>query len=362
MPAPPSEGRFSTLLDNYCSWLSHNRGKSDATVDKYRGYLTRLATWCADPETDPSCRASTTDPTLLTLDDLRRFSGMWAHKQGLTPRARRPLVAALRGFWAFAFGKDSVAGTLEYPSCGRPLPRSASLSHASRLLMQPDIETFLGLRDAAMIALLIGCGLRISGLVAMDEEHLVWSHDEHGSERLTIRVTEKGKRERQMPVPIEAALLIRAYIGHPDLAAIDRSRPNGHRVLWVSTRNQRVPVWDYIGEARRLSTRTVRQMIDRYGRRAGVPAGQRHPHALRHLYGTELAEADVDLIQRQALLGHARPETTEIYTHLATRKLQRTVDRANPLGKIQTPLLDQLRELEAATKRRTRASVRPDGA
>jgi Phage integrase family. len=52
------------------------------------------------------------------------------------------------------------------------------------------------------------------------------------------------------------------------------------------------------------------------------------------LYGTELAESEVDLLVRQVLMGHAKPETTEVYTHLAQRKLMQTVDRANPLGKM----------------------------
>ena len=71
-----------------------------------------------------------------------------------------------------------------------------------------------------------------------------------------------------------------------------------------------------------------------------------HPHALRHLFGAELAEDDVDLLLRQLLLGHADASSAEIYSHLAIRKLTRTTDKANPLAKMKTPaskLLEQLR-------------------
>lgn len=89
-------------------------------------------------------------------------------------------------------------------------------------------------------------------------------------------------------------------------------------------------------------------MVLRHGRRAGVPEDQLHPHAVRHLYGTELAEDDVDLLIRQQLLGHADPKSTEVYTHLAARKLTSSVDRANPLAKIKSPMSQLLQELSAA--------------
>ena len=64
------------------------------------------------------------------------------------------------------------------------------------------------------------------------------------------------------------------------------------------------------------------------------------------MYGTELAEADVDLLMRQALMGHEDPKSTAIYTRLAMRKLALIVDEANPLRHITTPVSELLRELD----------------
>lgn len=75
-----------------------------------------------------------------------------------------------------------------------------------------------------------------------------------------------------------------------------------------------------------------------------------HPHAFRHLFATELAEEDVDLLIRQALLGHADPASTSLYTQLAIRKLFDTVDRANPLGKIRTAVTDIANAMRAADR------------
>lgn len=356
--------RFARAVHSWLDWLQHNGGRGVRTVDKYAGYLDRLAVWCSSPADDERAAPSTSDPLRLTPTDLERFCGIAAHYAGLTPRSRRPLVAAVRGFFAWYARAESVANPAEqlaYPKFGAPLPAAMSLAEAERMLMTPDIETFTGLRNAAMIAVLIGCGLRISGLVAMNESSLIWHADEEGVEHLTLRVTEKGKKERLVPVPQETALLLRAYLGHVDLEVIDRNIAGGDRVLWISTCNHMVGPHEYHGEARRLSTRTVADMIALVGKRAQVAPRNRHAHAMRHLYGTELTESDVPTLQVQGLMGHVDPKDTEIYTRLAQRRLREAVDRGNPMAKMRAPLLDSLRSISAA-QRRPRASPSPNGA
>ncbi|MDD4927498.1 MAG: tyrosine-type recombinase/integrase [Methylotenera sp.] len=71
---------------------------------------------------------------------------------------------------------------------------------------------------------------------------------------------------------------------------------------------------------------------------------------MRHLFGTELVESDVGMLSAQKLLGHADPKSTELYTHLAMRKLTGDIDKANPLGKINTPVTDLLKQLGKKTK------------
>ena len=94
------------------------------------------------------------------------------------------------------------------------------------MLMAPDVGSFPGLRDAAIIAMLVGCGMRVSGLSALNESSLVWTHGQ-----LTVKLREKGANERLVPVPLEAATLVRAYLAHPMLATIDRTTGTGDKVL-----------------------------------------------------------------------------------------------------------------------------------
>ena len=88
-------------------------------------------------------------------------------------------------------------------------------------------------------------------------------------------------------------------------------------------------------------------MIKKYGSELNIPPSQLHQHVLRHLYGTELAEDDVISETRQALMGHEDPKSQQEYVHLATKKLRKAVDKANPLGKMDTPVTGLLKQLKS---------------
>lgn len=330
------------LVEGFLVWLEHSRGRSPRTIEIYRGALELLLSFLEGR-----------DPREARDDDLVLFTGLWLHKRGITARGRRPAIAAVRGFYrwmaATRHAQRNPAAAIEYPGAGRPLPRVMTLQSLEKLMWAPDYETFEGVRDGAMLGLFAGCGIRVSGLVKLNTSDVIEQLVE-GRPRLFVRVNEKGRRQRMVPVPPEADLQLRVYMEHPDLKEIDRALPDGDQVLFVSTRNRRTPAHLYRGDRRRITRRAVHKMIATYGKRKGIPAEQLHPHALRHLFGTELAESDVDQAVRQQLMGHLDPKSTEIYTHLAVRKLVRSSDRGNPLAKVHTPVSDLLRNVQAAAK------------
>lgn len=361
-PWGPLNTEFTAAVDAYLEWLQHNRGRSIATVTKYGGHLERLGAWFADPPGDANLAPSTSDPLGATAEDLELYAGLVAHSRKLSARARRPLVSALRGFYQWAAKTkrivDNAAATLPQPKAGSALPRPASLQEAERMLLSPDITTLDGLRDATMLLLLMGCGIRVSGLCAMNESSLEWYVD-NGRELLNVRVVEKGKKERIVPAPQEASMLLRAYLGNDELQQIPRLLPDGDAVLFVTVNNRMLPACDYHGEARRMTPAAVRGMIKKHADIAHVRPKVAHPHALRHLYGTEMAEDKVDLLELQSLFGHNDPKSTAIYTATARRRLRATVDRSNPLAKMRGPLLDTLRSLGRTIDGARRTPSRP---
>ncbi len=321
------------LIDHWCTQKRNLHSCSEYTVYAYRLYLRRLHQYLS--ETDSSLISA----TAMQLAD---YAGHELHAHGLKPQSRRVCIAAMRGFYSWLkFARirdDNPAAMLPAPKIGTRLPRSMPLASAERLLMQPGIKNFWALRDTAMIAILLGTGCRVSGLSRLNERDLLWTRGPNGSEQLTVRLCEKGKKERLVPVPMASALLIRAYLGHPQLADYNRTLPNGDQVLFVVQHNSRVPSHEFFGEAVRLGKAGVWWIVRKHCVNAAIASEFAHPHALRHLYGTELAEEDADLITRKILMGHSRIETVEVYSHLAMRKLAKVVDQANPMVKMRTPV------------------------
>lgn len=330
------------LIDAWLEWLQHNRGRGMRTVEVYSLAMKRLQEFM---------------PGRPLLDysplELEAFCGLWLHKRGIVAKARAPYISAIRGFYAWAAASEhaprNLAVRIEQPKTGQPLPRTISLANAEKLMWAPDMGTFVGIRDAAMLAVLMGCGLRASGLVGINESHLR-NVQIHNEARMVLRVTEKGDKERLLPVPREAEMLVRVYLEHEDMAGIDRELPAkkgqvADRVLFVSVKATKITADLHRGEKRRLTRKAVHDMIQRHGRRLGIPPAQLHPHAMRHLYGTELTEDEVPIDSVQDLMGHADIKTTQIYTRLAARKKFGHVDQHSPLAKMKTPVSELLKRL-----------------
>ncbi len=150
-------------IEKFLEFHRMNRGRSERTGKVYRLALSRLYAFLEEHQ-----RAW----TAATHDDLLVFTGIWLHRKGLRdPLSRRPMVSAVREFyrWAASHGLvgNSPAAALPYPRAGRKLPRVMTLSSAEKLMWAPDFSTFEGVRDGAILGVLIGCGLRVSGLVGL---------------------------------------------------------------------------------------------------------------------------------------------------------------------------------------------------
>ncbi len=328
------------IIQNFINYIETSEGLASSTGDKYMGYLLRLDEYCQD-----------NDDQLLQLDreTIEHFTGLHLHELGLAPRSRKAVVSCVRKFytWCYTNGliSEDNARDLKQPKAGRRIGNKIELDSMEKLIMAPGIDTFLGLRDTAMLSVLSGCGLRASALVNLNESSLIFIK-ENGRERLYIKVIAKGDKERIVPAPDDVWALVRAYLGHTELNEFDRSLEDGDKVLFVKTRDRTIPLNEFNGANLRLKRKAINNMINKYGELAGIPSNQLGPHAMRHLYGTELTEGDVDVVARQVLMGHEDVKSQAIYNHMALRKLRKEVDRANPLSKIRTPVTELVKELQ----------------
>lgn len=342
------------LIAEFESWALNSRNLSPKTVALYVRALHMFIDWLADPPSEPLARPATSATGFATavIEDLERFSGIYLHSLGMQACSRRPFVSALRTFYKYCLRYDHCANAAEHlkpPKIGQPLPIPLTPDQVEKLFCQPDIKTFMGLRDLTIMAVLAGTGIRVSGLRGLHDEDVVPVEDpDTGISRWVIRVREKGRKDRLVPLPPETQQLLQAYMAHEQLDEADRrSELTGKMVLFVNQWNSKVPKDKWYGEARRLQISTIQTMLSRYAKKACLDVTA-HPHAWRHFYGTELVENDVDVTIRSVLMGHSDPKHTMMYEKLAMRKLFRKVDQGNPLQRISAPVVESARQLSRA--------------
>jgi tyrosine recombinase XerC len=221
--------------------------------------------------------------------------------------ARR--VASLRSFFHFLYLKGHLESFplsgIRGPKRGRKIPTYLEEEEVERLLNAAKGEDFIRLRDKAILELLYATGMRAAELVNLELENL-----DLGSE--TVKVRGKGSKERIIPVGIYAVNAIKTYLPvrgekvKPEVKALFVNRFGG-----------------------RLSDRSLRKKMNQYLELANIqkPAG---PHILRHSFATHLLNRGADIRSIQELLGHEQLSTTQVYTHLNTRRLKETYQTTHP--------------------------------
>lgn len=228
-------------------------------------------------------------------------------------------VSCVRTFFRFLLRRELVqqdpAARLASPKLGRSLPKFLSAENAASVMNSPA-ETKPHLptqaRDAAMLELMYGCGLRVSELCGLELGSF-----EHGHS--SVRVRGKGNKERVVPVGEPARKALFVYLAlRPSLCHPKTAVQHPTKVFL----NRRGGV---------LTVRSVQRFVTQYGAwGAGRP--DLHPHALRHSCATHMLEGGADLRAIQEFLGHASLSTTQRYTHVSMDQLMQVYDRCHPLA------------------------------
>lgn len=276
-------------------------GLSKHSIGGYLTDLHKLAAWA-----EPAALLS------LTQHDLSRYIKQLTD-EGNHPRSRARFLSAIRRFYRFHLGQNRITTdptlNLESPKSGRPLPKDLSEAEVEALLAAPLVETPLGLRDRAMLELLYACGLRVSELVGLrvDQPNLRGGF---------LQVMGKGSKERLVPMNDTAMDWLERYV--------QEARP-------VLIAGQDTEALFPSREGNFMTRQTFWYRIKELAKAAGI---ERHlsPHTLRHAFATHLLNHGADLRVVQMLLGHSDLSTTQIYTHIASQRLQELHAKHHPRG------------------------------
>ena len=203
------------------------------------------------------------------------------------------------------------------PKLPRTLPEYLTVEQVFELLAAPDISKPLGMRDAAILEVLYGGGLRRSEVLALDVDSVNLQEGQ-------LRVWGKGSKERVALLGEPAILALRRYLerGRPQLlAARTASSLRPPLRLFLNRRGEPIS-----------STKTISNILDKYTSQVDLPR-RVTPHTLRHSFATHLLEGGADLRSVQTLLGHENLQTTTLYTQVSLGHLRDVVTTAHPRAK-----------------------------
>ena len=245
---------------------------------------------------------------------IRSFLAFLYDKKFSASTMRRKL-STLSSFFRFLCReghlKNNVVKTVLAPKTENKLPSFLSIDEMFRLIDLPKGDSFLALRDRAMLELFYSTGIRVSELVSIKTEDL-----NHATQ--IVKVLGKGGKERLLPFGRKCSEALVKYI---------KARTEK---LSSAKINTEFLFLNYRGKD--ISTRGVRKVIEKYVTTGNFPE-KVSPHSIRHSFATHLLEGGADLRSIQELLGHASLSTTQKYTHLTIDKLVETYDQAHPRAK-----------------------------
>lgn len=297
------EKRWEELSRKYRNYIKLEKRLSDNTVESYMRDLGQLAAFATSGE---YCVA----PKFVTDGMIENFMAS-LYDLGVGKATQARILSGVKSFFNFLMLEEviesSPAEFIESPKVGRKLPEVLTTTEIDRIIGTFDDASTLGIRNAAMLETLYSCGLRVSELVGLRLGDLFFDEG-------FIRVIGKGDKQRLVPVSGAARDRIVRYLSV-------REGSGNIDILFLNNRGKgltRVMIFTILRNA--ASAAGIDKVIS--------------PHTLRHSFATHLLEGGASIRQVQEMLGHESILTTEIYTHLDTSHLRRTIADHHPLNKM----------------------------
>jgi len=289
--------------EDFLQLLKVERQASPHTIDAYERdileFESEFEAWKID------------DWAQLTEDHFRRHAAH-LHRQNRSAKTIQRHLSSLRSYCRFLVKVGALqripAQSVKAPRSEKRLPATVDVDRLSKFLNNAPVNTeatVAQVRDQAILELFYSSGLRLSELMGLNLNDLLWNDRQ-------VRVFGKGRKQRVVPLgqsaltALSAWLMVREKIAKPGQDAVFLNR--------LGTR---------------LSARSIQRRVATLAKQRGLDM-HLHPHMLRHSFASHLLESSQDLRAVQELLGHSKISTTQIYTHLDFQQLSKVYDAAHP--------------------------------
>ena len=293
-------------INDFLDWIDVEKGLSSKTQENYERFLRKFFNWLKINKLD------NLKPHQLTSEHVwnyRLYLSRYIDKKGLSLKrtTQSYYLIALRALLSYFSAKDIIS----LPSDKITLPKSdkrektlkfLNLEQIEKLLIAPDINTIIGLRDRAILETLFSTGLRIAELMALNRDQFV---NIKNKKDLEITIIGKGNYPRTVYFSERALNWLKKYL---------ETRKDEKKPLFIHYRSR-------IDAEPRLTNRSIERSVKKYAIMAGIPIFTT-PHTIRHSYATDLLSQGVDLRIIQEFLGHRSITSTQIYTHVTNKRLR----------------------------------------
>lgn len=287
------------LIDEYLRYLRVERGLSSNTLSAYRRDLAHLAEFARNSERE-----------ILTLERANLVDLIaQLRNSGSNDATIARFISSVKGLYKYLLAEGLTRRDptifLEGRKAWQALPRFLTPREIASLLAQPDTKADEGLRDRALLELMYATGMRVSELTSLKPADIEW-------EAGVVNCFGKGSKQRRVPIGRDALEFLKRYLP-------SRARLLGDKSSSFLFVDRRTP---------RLTRQHVWKLIKSYGEKAGIDYIT--PHMLRHSFATALLENGADLRSVQLMLGHSNITTTQVYTHVTSRRLVESYKKFHP--------------------------------
>lgn len=291
---------WSALLDDFSIYIGSEKGLSANTVEAYQRDISTFFSFLEK------------EKKLLSIDEVKEvhlvdfIEGLQNNDYASSSIARHLISIKVLCRFLKREGElqSNFALYLATPKIWQLIPEVLSYEEMEKLLSAPDLKTFRGVRDKAILEILYACGLRVSEVCSLK----IYDVDDS-----YVRVMGKGRKERLVPIGIHALEALDAYLHQ----CRSQTESEKQQTLFVSNRGKplsRVAIW---------------KMIKNYATQVGITKNI-SPHTLRHSFATHLLDNGADLRVIQEMLGHASISSTDRYTHVSKSHLHQSFEAFHP--------------------------------
>ncbi|RPI14925.1 MAG: tyrosine recombinase [Ignavibacteriae bacterium] len=304
-------------IDKFSTYLLDEKNYSGHTVISYKRDLSDLYTFIAKNLEDSGAKI---EVEYIEEEDLKMFIASFVQDKDFkySKKTISRKISTLKSFYKYLVRKKIVnlnpARNLIFPKLNKNLPTVMDEISLQRLLDSKLFKGDLwGMRDKAIIELLYSSGIRLSELINLSKENIDFK-------KQVIRVLGKGRKERVIPIGINAIEAIENYLEKREKYFAEKESDFDRSVIFNAKNGKKM----YSALVNRITEEYLANVTE---------IKKKSPHVLRHSFATHLLDRGADIRAVKDLLGHSSLSTTQIYTHVSVERLKKVYEKAHPRAK-----------------------------